>query len=267
MHLTPTTLLKQAMKFFGVGITRYSTLQRLNEIAQLGGSDIDFLLELRIPEQSSEQLFSLLRNSKSQLRQDLFALSEVGFKRDGFFVEFGATNGIDLSNTYLLENAFGWSGILAEPARKWHQALKNNRSCNIETDCVWRESSSTLTFIEVDRGEFSTIKSFSGSDSGSARRKHGTTYNVKTISLEDLLCKFHAPSTIDYLSIDTEGSEYEILRNFDFDKYRFNVITCEHNFTQDREKVYALLTQHNYVRKFTRFSSFDDWYVRADCSQ
>jgi len=57
-------------------------------------ADINFLLGV---------FKQLLANSKSQLRQDLFVLSQLGFKRGGFFVEFGATNGIDLSNSYLLD--------------------------------------------------------------------------------------------------------------------------------------------------------------------
>jgi hypothetical protein len=74
--------------------------------------------------------------SKSQIFQDLFVLLSTGFKQHGYFVEFGATNGVDLSNTYLLEKHFQWNGILAEPSKAWHQKLKENRSCSLEFDCV-----------------------------------------------------------------------------------------------------------------------------------
>ena len=50
--------------------------------------------------------------------------------------------------------------------------------------------------------------------------KKGKKYRIKTISLEDLLLKYNAPVVIDYLSMDTEGSEYEILSAFNFDKYK-----------------------------------------------
>jgi hypothetical protein len=86
---------------------------------------------------------------------------------------------------------------------------------------------------------------------------------VKTVSLADLLIRHHAPAELDYLSIDTEGSEFEILRDFDFARYPFKVITCEHSFTPAREKIHALLTAAGYVRKYAKFSDFDDWYVRA----
>ncbi len=61
---------------------------------------------------------------RSQLGQDIFALAANKFKRGGYFVEFGATNGIDLSNTYALEKEYGWKGILSEPATVWHEDLK-----------------------------------------------------------------------------------------------------------------------------------------------
>ena len=78
-----------------------------------------------------------------------------------------------------------------------------------------------------------------------------------------MLETYQAPKTIDYLSIDTEGSEYEILKAFDFDKYKFRVITCEHNFTSMREKIYDLLISKGYQRKLTSISRVDDWYIFA----
>lgn len=185
----------------------------------------------------------------------------MNFKRDGYFVEFGATNGIDLSNTFLLENEFGWKGILAEPCVTWHRELKKNRSCIIETACVWRDSNSTLAFNATNLGEYSTIDSFSSGDCHAQRRQGGEKYTVETISLSDLLDKYQAPKIIDYLSIDTEGSEYEILRNFDFRKYKFRVITCEHNYTPQRDLLLTLLTENGYMRKYEGLSDFDDWYV------
>lgn len=260
MRPTLKTLVKEVLKRFGFGILTYKYLQQL-EAKSKTADNIGVLLEL--PRHHSVQLLSVLSHSKSQLGQDLFVLSELNFKRNGFFVEFGATDGLDCSNTYLLETEFGWSGILAEPARCWHKNLRNNRTCRIDTDCVWRESNSTLTFNEVDFRELSTIDSFDSTDNHRQERRHGRTYAVKTISLEDLLDKYNAPREIDYISIDTEGSEYEILCNFDFEKYHFKLITCEHNFTPQREKIFSLLTGHGYVRKFETTSQCDDWYVRA----
>ncbi len=210
---------REMLKGIDVGVTKYSYLQKL-EAGRRAGDNIELLLEL--PEQHAAQLLRALPNSRSQYRQDLFVLSVLDFKRNGFFVEFGATNGVDLSNTYLLEKQFGWHGILAEPSRHWHADLRRNRTSSIETDCVWRDSNAALIFNEL--GALSTINSFSSSDFHGKERAHGTKYSVKTISLEDLLAKHNAPKEIDYLSIDTEGSEYEILSASNFNKYRFTTI-------------------------------------------
>jgi hypothetical protein len=77
----------------------------------------DYELSSLIDEKYFADYFANLKFSKSQLRQDLFVLSECQFKENGFFIEFGATNGVDLSNSHILETKFKWNGILAEPAK------------------------------------------------------------------------------------------------------------------------------------------------------
>jgi len=213
------------------------------------------------PGQSAGRMLDYLLKSKSQLRQDLFALNELDFKRGGYFVEFGATNGVSLSNTHLMEKEFGWSGILAEPARCWHDDLRQARTASIETRCVWSKSREILNFCEVSNAELSTVNQFVDVDQHSETWRNRHSYNVETISLNDLLEEFKSPTDIDYLSIDTEGSEYQILVAFDFRKYRFKVITVEHNYTQMREKIKVLLEGFGYRRKFEGLSLFDDWYV------
>lgn len=210
-----------------------------------------------------------LKDSKSQLKQDIFVLTELNFKEDGYFVEFGATDGLNISNSWLLEKRFGWQGIVAEPSQYWHDKLRANRFCNIELNCVWSRTGEKLVFNEVNTNgasygpELSTIDNFSNIDNHAVSRQHGRKYEVDTISLEDLLIKYNAPSTIDYLSIDTEGSEFEILSNFNFNKYDIKIITCEHNYTPMREKIYDLLTGIGYQRKYQDVSQWDDWYVKS----
>lgn len=202
-------------------------------------------------------------DSEAQIFQDLFVLFLTNEKRQGYFVEFGATNGMALSNTFLLERNYGWNGILAEPAKGWHDQLRLNRKCAIDTRCVWSKSGAQLEFNEVAEGELSTIEMFSNADGHSAARKHGEKYVVQTVSLNDLLESYDAPHRIDYLSVDTEGSELAILSNFDFSKYDVRIITVEHNFTPEREKLRTLLQAKGYIRTFESFSQWDDWYIKA----
>ena len=242
----------------GYSVIRNATLARLSADAARG-RDLDFLAAM--PADHAADLLRLLPESQSQLRQDLFVLSEVGLKREGFFVEFGAADGKRLSNTWLLEKYFGWKGVLAEPARKFQEAIRLERGCALDTRCVWRSSGQRLNFNETDIGELSTISDYSDVDIHAEARKQGRTYEVETISLNDLLTSHGSPSEVDYLSIDTEGSEFDILNAVDFKRFRFKVITCEHAFRPQRQKIHALLISAGYVRKHEKLSEFDDWYV------
>jgi FkbM family methyltransferase len=255
--------IKRIFRLFGLEITstkRFSALEASSEIFRNLEDDLYFFRTM--PEDFAEELGPVFVDSKSQLRQDIFVLWQTSLKRNGFFVEFGATNGLSLSNTFLLEKCFEWKGILVEPARIWKKQLLINRPHSyIDFGCVYRNSGHTIQFHETGLPELSTIQEFSNSDFHSNRRKNFNTYEVKSISLEDLLHKYHAPRTIDYLSVDTEGSEYEILRDFDFGKYIFSIITVEHNYTSNREKLFDLLVKNGYTRVLTEISKFDDWYV------
>ena len=96
----------------------------------------------------------------------------------------------------------------------------------------------------------------------SEARTHGSKYEVTTVSLDSLLEEYGCPDEIDYLSIDTEGSEYSILQKFNFKKWSFKVITVEHNFTEMRESIFNLLTKNGYRRVLYDLNSWDDWYVK-----
>lgn len=200
---------------------------------------------------------------RGQLKQDLLALIVSEFKRDGYFVEFGATNGEKYSNSNLLEKAFNWKGILAEPAVGWHRKLQRKRDCIIDFRCVWRTSGDQLSFDMPKSKTLSTLSEFAGSDHHSEKRKGAETFTVETISLIDLLVEHGAPKAIDFLSVDTEGSEFEILNAFDFDRYSFGLIAVEHNFTEMRQQIHDLLVGHGYMRIMDDLSKFDDWYIPA----
>jgi len=217
-----------------------------------------------------EFISSLLPYSRSQHGQDIFAACHAqscGVLESGFFVEFGATDGVSLSNSWLLENRLGWSGILSEPARIWHDLLSTSRSCTIDHRCVTDQTGMYVDFLETSQGmtsrpELSTIQAFVDSDRRGRRRKSiAVSYPVETVSLIDLLDQHHAPTTIDYISIDTEGSEFLILSGFDFTRYRFRSITVEHNRdVVKRRHLYDLLTKHGYQRVHSDISMCDDWY-------
>lgn len=176
------------------------------------------------------------------------------------FIEFGAANGVSNSNTFLLEKKFNWKGILVEPAKSFYKELKRKRNCYIENKIVYKDSKSKLIFYECYNPELSTINLSNNHNRDFVRSK----YELETISLNYLLRKYNMPKIIDYLSIDTEGSEFDILNKFNFKEFKFRIITCEHNFGFNRKKVFNLLSKNNYTRKFSEISLFDDWYINKN---
>ena len=207
--------------------------------------------------------------SHSQLFQDLFVLFKLGNKRKGRFLEFGATNGKELSNSYLLEKNFEWEGILAEPSPQWEKSLKENRPrTKIINECIYSESGTMIDFFVSKKGVLSTINEFRESDIESipgntkARNEEGYLVKVPTISLNDVFIKHFNGEKIDYMSVDTEGSELLILSKFNFEKYGPKIVTVEHNFTSAQKNLDNLFEENNYKRFFPQQTQFDSWYIR-----
>lgn len=252
-------IIKSIFSLFNLDIRSKSKLEKkLANSIPLSTWKHDIEFTLQIGSQIGVDFERLIRLSKSQIRQDLFALNELKFKKNGFFVEFGATDGVSLSNTYLLEKEFGYTGILAEPNPRQRKNIALERKAIIVEECVWSKSGENLKFI--DDGDLSTADRFKKFSQWENIIKKPSFY-VKTITLTDMLDKYNAPTLIDYLSIDTEGSEFDILLEHDFSKYNFSVITVEHNYTAQRSKIYNLLTKNGYRRKYEGLSMQDDWYT------
>ena len=258
--------IQKALRTAGKELT---TTEELNFYRNLDNASI---LYSELPQQKRELIAPYLPYSKAQLAQDLFALAFAGNTSPRFFVEFGATDGIKLSNTYLLEKKLGWNGILAEPAKTWHNSLRENRSCIINTKCVARTSGCKYKFLEVDNttegsAELSGIKDFANNGDWASKIRLNTSreYEVETISLDDLLEAHNAPSDIQFLSLDTEGSELSILEGYNFERRTIRSICVEHNYVKNNRKaINALLCEKGYTQVLQRVSRWDDWYVLND---
>jgi len=253
------------LKEFNLRLTTSSHFESLTSNVN-SSFDFNFLSTVK---KNKEQLFKTLKYmpmSKSQLRQDLFVLNQLNFKKKGFFVEFGAADGVDCSNTFLLEKKFKWKGILSEPGRIYHEKLSLHRKCKIEKKLIWKDSISELLFNETLDPVASTIDEFSFLDINKLNRvKSNNKYKIKTISLNDLLKKYDAPKIIDYLSIDTEGSEFEILNAFNFENYKFRIITVE--VFSNKKKIHNLLSKNGYTQIFSDISGFDNWYINKSITR
>ena len=257
-------IVNKFLKYFNIKILKYSALLRLqNETDSLRKYKykINFL-KYFFYKKNFNTIFSLATHKycKSELLQDVYALYKSKFKKKGVFIEMGACDGILSSNTYLLEKVFKWKGILVEPARYYHKRLKFNRKCSIETSCIYSASNEMINFNETYPKSLSSIENFF--DKHSIQRKlNKEIYEVRTISLNHLFDKYHLKK-IDFLSIDTEGSEYEILKKFNFNKYQIKIICCEHNYSVRRNKIFKLLNSKGYKREYENLSQYDDWYFQ-----
>jgi FkbM family methyltransferase len=196
--------------------------------------------------------------SYSQIGQEKWILENLKYKTGGFFLEAGACDGIDLSNTYFLEKKYGWTGICAEPNPNYYANLIKNRSC-ITTDlCLYSKSGEEKQF-SFDEGLGGIVEHFNEPERN-IRRARATSGIVKTITMTDLFDKYNAPSTIDYISLDTEGTELEILKAFDFKKYRVSYFTIEHNSDYRADGVSYL---HEIVN-FMRYNQYQEYIVQHD---
>jgi Methyltransferase FkbM domain len=205
-----------------------------------------------------------LERSYSAQQQDLLAefISQFSMHdEEKYFVEFGAASWKLGSNTYLLETT-SWKGILAEPSKYWQKNLLRRRSSQVDFRCVSAISGDFVSFFESENPYLSTQRSLVNEDFNRERRKPKNVYMVETVSLEDLLFSYSSPRFIDYLSIDTEGNEFDILKSF-FPNSNFCIgfLTVEHNFTFNQELIYDLLTKHGYIRILETVSNHEDWYV------
>lgn len=180
----------------------------------------------------------------SQIGQDKWVHSIIGDKKDGYFIELGACDGLYLSNTLFFERNLNWKGICIEPNDNYIKELYANRKCNISNELVYSCEGEKVNFALSD-----AASGIMDENIGPFTRKDQSVLKITT-TLGNILDKFKAPNIIDYLSLDVEGQEYNILSTFPFDKYRFRCITVEHNAPHIGPKqqmlIRELLEKNNY---------------------
>ena len=195
--------------------------------------------------------------NKSQFGQDKHVINIFNNKQNGFFVEVGAYDGVSMSNTYLLEHQYGWKGICIEPNPTYFSQLVTNRPNCINLSCaVFNENDKQMKFIDDKSGGCSGFVE----TNTHTHILHNLVITVTTKKLTTILEEANAPRFIEFLSLETEGSEYEILNSHDFDKYTFGYICVEHNFIDsNRKKIRNLLESKGYM--FYRQNHVDDDYI------
>lgn len=203
------------------------------------------------------------RNFKSQNGQDEYILSLLNNKENGFFVELGACDGVLFSNTYYFEKKLNWTGILIEPNPLYWEDLNKNRNCGLSNKLCDDVSGKEVDFLLAE-----AMGGIINDNPGYWVNYHmdKDKLKLKTFTLSEILDEFKAPKVMDFLSLDVEGSEYNILSTFPFDKYEFNYICVEHNnyWSQDdnKMKIQNILIKNGY--NIIKETDLDDYYEKIE---
>lgn len=160
----------------------------------------------------------------------------------GYFVELGANNGLFQSNTYLLQQRFGWTGLLIEPCPAQYIQCVRNRSFGRKPHfrcaaCV--DSDYQQPFVEMSYSDLMTVAHGLNVDHDAAlqhaergrsflrSRQEAHMFGAVARTLTSLLDDVSAPGQFDLLSLDVEGNEISVLRGLDFDRYQPRWILVE----------------------------------------
>jgi FkbM family methyltransferase len=196
----------------------------------------------------------------SQANQDKWVCEFLNFKQNGFYLDIGAYDGIQTSNTFVLEKDLNWSGICVEANSEVFNTLSLNRK------------SKNLNLAVLDYKGYCSFY-------GDSVRNDNIGNLTPCDTLNNILEQNDAPSIIDYMSIDIEGSEFNALKDFDFKKWQINLITIEHNLYVDgdfnKNRLFKLLSENNFERVFEDVvcldtnpncyqKPYEDWYVNKN---
>jgi FkbM family methyltransferase len=182
-----------------------------------------------------------------------FKLNDIINKDNGFFIELGAYNGIDQSNTAFFEFTRNWNGILIEPSYSEYIKCVDNRKNSIVLNCACVSSDYNNDFIEgdFDNGPMSSIN---------GNRVNGKIIKkIKARTLENILNEYAPNKQIDLLSLDVEGYELNVLKGLNLQKYRPKYMLIEIYNTHYKE-IYDFLIENNYKlhSNFTNYNHNDN---------
>jgi FkbM family methyltransferase len=163
--------------------------------------------------------------SYSQEKEDLVIDRILGKKRDGFYVDVGASDPVRFNNTNRFYSR-GWHGINIEPdVRKW-QRLMSKRPRDLNLNIGVAESSGILDYYKMYPDNLSTFSA----EERSIAESHGfLCEEVVPVPVKSLALVLEEAQVkdIDFMSVDTEGLDMIVLKSNDWDRFRPQVICVE----------------------------------------
>lgn len=204
---------------------------------------------------------------RAQHGEDRILFDRFGGKRAGYYVEVGAYNGVDLSNTEFFER-IGWDGVLVEPHPVLASACRRDRPRAVVSECAAVGPGSPPTVrLEVSDG----AELYSSLDMGPEQHRHilretGAlairSVEVPALTLDAILEAAGAPvGRVDFLTVDVEGHELGVLRGFDIARWRPRVVILERNGAAPPVEIVGYMSKNGYV--FERRTGVNDWYAES----
>lgn len=193
-------------------------------------------------------------NSKSQIQQDIILDEQIFNKKEnGVFVEVGALDGFGASNTWFFEKERGWSGLLIEPnPAEFNKRDQNPRPNSIFENCAISDIEKDINFLSIEgpcnvlsgimelynqnhldriNRELDMYKNY---PEGHELHYKKQVIPMKTVRLETLFDKYNIKK-VDFISIDVEGAELQVLNSINFDKVNISVFMIENNYGLEKE--------------------------------
>ena len=212
------------------------------------------------------------KHYKSEFGQDKF-LNEVLFKGkpNGVFLDIGAHDGVTGSNTWFCEKKLNWTGICFEPIEDLFEKLSKNRNCICVQGAV-ADKDGMATFRQVIPGPGRSSEMLSGIETlfdpraiqriETEIQENGGSYkliHVPTYELTKILSK-HNINHIDFLSLDIEGGELEVLKTIDFKKFYIAAIAVENNYKMPEIRSFLESKGFRYITMLT----VDEIYINKN---
>lgn len=194
----------------------------------------------------------------SQWGQDRWVVELTNGKRNGYFLDIGAGHAIKDNNTWLLESQYGWNGICVDPTPEFYEDLKSTRKCIV----VGLPVGPSIELVDYffHGGVGGIFRNFTRQAIERNGATEGACEKVPAITLGLLLGK--APKTIDYWSLDTEGSEWDLIRTFPWDRHGVFCLSVEHNYEEPKRKlIQDFLASKSYQLIQRPECEFEDYYI------
>jgi len=189
--------------------------------------------------------------------QDVFIAQLLDNQKNGVFVDVGANDGLTINNTLFFEKELGWTGLAIEPLPSIYLKLQSNRKCQTLNACI-SDTRGKVKFVELVGGP-NMLSTLESNVTGLTKRRIiknlkrrgavSKTIEVDSLPFEDAM-QMHGINNIDFLSVDTEGGELNILKSIDFKKHPTKVISVENNYYTDDIKDYLEPLGFSYIGTF-----------------